>query len=134
MSIKSIIQMTSCNKLDLGHRYPACPWVCHFRGERLERVPKTAWRNACEQAVLNGKLFHDLRQTAVRNMVRAGISERVAIAISEYKTRSVFDRYNIVSEIDVIQAKERIILLRSEEFAIFNISTDDLIHRANYGN
>ena len=89
-------------------RYPSCPWVCHFRGERLQRVPKTVWQRVCEQVGLKGKLFHDLRRTAVRNMVRAGISERVAMTISGHKTRSVFDRYNVVSQHDLLEAKNRL--------------------------
>jgi integrase len=80
--------------------------VFHRTGTPIEGF-RRAWIAACRQAGCPGRLVHDFRRTAVRNLVRSGVPEKVAMTLTGHLTRSVFDRYDIVSE-DDLQAAGRV--------------------------
>jgi integrase len=77
----------------------------HVRATRSRGRPvddfRVVWMSACEAAGLKGRLFHDLRRSAARNMDRAGVSRHVAMQITGHRTESMYRRYNIVTESDI---------------------------------
>jgi integrase len=79
------------------------PYVFHRSGRPIKSMSK-AWRAGCRKAGAPGRLLHDLRRTAVRNLERAGVSRSVAMEMTGHKTESVYRRYAIVEEADLVQA------------------------------
>jgi integrase len=96
-----------------------CTRIFHDKGEPIGDFRK-AWHNACVVAGLGqfkktddgkkvyaGLLIHDLRRSAVRNLIKAGVPEKVAMELSGHKTRAVFDRYHIVDDDDLAEALDK---------------------------
>lgn len=80
-----------------------CNLIFHRRGRLIGQFYKV-WRRACQLAGVPGKLIYDFRRTAIRNMIRSGVPEEVAMKVSGHRTRSMLARYNITSDKDILDA------------------------------
>jgi integrase len=90
------------------------PWVWHRDdGSRICKIDE-AWRAACKRAGYPDRLFHDLRRTAARNLIRAGVPEHWAMQLCGHRSPEVFRRYAITSEADLKEAVARLANLPSE--------------------
>ena len=97
--LASITQVSPCacqrQRLSLEWRQP----IRYYYG---------AWKAACRKAGVPGRIVHDFRRTAVRNLVRAGVPDGIAMQMTGHKTRSMFDRYDVVNEQDLRDAARRL--------------------------
>lgn len=111
-----------------------CPWVFHRRGKPIQSFHH-AWVAACRRAGVPGRLVHDLRRSAARAFVRSGVPERTAMALLGHKTRSIFDRYNIVSESDLAEGVRKLAVFRAkpaESRRILSVGSRTSTERARF--
>jgi integrase len=100
----------------LRARVPGCEFIFHRRGRKMGTFDKM-FSSAAALAGCAGRTFHDLRRSAVRNMVRSGVPQSVAMRISGHKTDSVFRRYAIVATDDLRDAGEKLTAMLGAEAA-----------------
>jgi len=73
-----------------------------------KRAMQTAFPKACAAAKIKGLMVHDLRRSAVRNLMDAGVQQAVAMKISGHRDASVFQRYNVVDVEQTTDAMQRV--------------------------
>ena len=92
------------------------PWVFHRHGRPLKSI-RGAWVTASQRAGVPGRILHDLRRTAVRNLERAGVPRSVAMKMVGHKTEAIYRRYAIVDEAMLREAAEKLALAQAPERA-----------------
>ena len=91
----------ACSRVGVGRTVCA---DCSSPMDSGKACPKCKSR----RSLYSGLIFHDLRRTAARNLRRAGIPETVIMKIGGWRTRSVFERYAIVSRTDIADAMRKL--------------------------
>ena len=94
--VGELAELIARRKLEMS---PKTPLVFHNSGAPIGDFRKS-WATACKLAGVPEKLFYDLRRSGVRDMIRAGVSQSVAMSISGHRTDAMFRRYNITSDAD----------------------------------
>lgn len=79
------------------------------------RIESARGKPPAKAAGLTGRLVHDLRRTAVRNLERAGVSRSVAMKLTGHKTEAVYRRYAITSAADLSEGVAKLATLHGLE-------------------
>jgi integrase len=111
-SLAELLESRKAIKDELARNGEIVRHVFHRNGKPI-RAFYTAWRNACRAAGVPGRLVHDFRRTAVRNLDRAGVSRKVAMEMVGHKTQSIYDRYRIITNSDLHDAAGKLDALDS---------------------
>jgi integrase len=90
--------------------------IFHRAGEAIFEFRKS-WAAACEKAGCPGLLVHDLRRSGVRNLIRSGVPQSVAMKISGHETTAMFKRYDIADEDDLKAAAESVTKYNADQSA-----------------
>ncbi len=110
--LRTVIDGAWAEHLRLKDENRICPFVFHRNGVQIRSMLK-AFKAACKAAGCPGRIPHDLRRTAVRNLERSGVPRSTAMKLTGHKTEAVYRRYAIVSEADLERAGEQLGLLTS---------------------
>lgn len=84
-----------------------CRHVFHREGVQVKSI-RMAWRKACKEAGLVGKIPHDFRRSAVRRLERAGVPRSVAMKLVGHSTEAIYRRYAITNETDLREGLEKV--------------------------
>jgi integrase len=116
-ALRALLDAQHAEHERLKKRGRVVPWVffrmvANGRGGPLRPMPikslGKAFKTACTKAGVPGRIPHDFRRTAVRNLERAGVPRSVAMRLVGHKTESVYRRYAIADDRDLRVAVERL--------------------------
>ena len=101
-------EITTATESRLG---TVIPLVFHVEGKPIKDMRKV-WKQACKDTGLVGKLPHDLRRSAVRNLERSGVSRSVGMALVGHETEAMYRRYGVTAEADLREGVAKLSALR----------------------
>jgi integrase len=91
------------------------PWLFIYDNGRPIKDFRAAWATACERAGVPRAIPHDFRRTAVRNLIRAGVAQSVAMELTGHKTPAIFKRYAITDELMLNEAAAKLAAFHDAE-------------------